>query len=293
MLAELAQSFPLVKDTFAEASAVLSLDLWKLVQEGPDTQLNQTINTQPAMLAAGVAIYRLWLDEGGGVPDFMAGHSLGEYTALVCAESLDFATAVALVRDRARFMQEAVPEGSGGMVAVLGMQDEDVIRLCNEQRGQDVLEPANFNSPGQLVVSGHMTAVQRLAQAATDVGAKRVVVLPVSIPSHCSLMRPAADRLRERLAGVDIRTPKLPVLNNADVKTPDQPEQICDALVRQLFSPVRWTNTVRFLARQGVTTVVELGPGRVLAGLTKRVDRAITVVPVDDPASLEAALDKA
>lgn len=292
MLAALAQAFPSVQETFAEASDILSVDLWQLAQEGPAELLNQTVNTQPAMLAAGVAIYRVWIEESGAAPDFMAGHSLGEYTALVCAESLAFRDAVALVADRARFMQEAVPEGTGGMVAVLGMQDEDVINLCQQQAQGEVLEPANFNSPGQLVVSGHLSAVQRLAQAATEAGAKKVVVLPVSIPSHCSLMRPAAERLAARLEQIEIQTPKMPVVNNVDVKTPTQPEQIKDALVRQLYSPVRWTDTVRFLARQGMSAVVEMGPGRVLTGLSKRIDRTLVAMSIDDPASLDAAMDK-
>lgn len=292
MLAALAQAFPSVQETFAEASDILSVDLWQLAQEGPAELLNQTVNTQPAMLAAGVAIYRVWIEESGAAPDFMAGHSLGEYTALVCAESLAFRDAVALVADRARFMQEAVPEGTGGMVAVLGMQDEDVINLCQQQAQGEVLEPANFNSPGQLVVSGHLSAVQRLAQAATEAGAKKVVILPVSIPSHCSLMRPAAERLAARLEQIEIQTPKMPVVNNVDVKTPTQPEQIKDALVRQLYSPVRWTDTVRFLARQGMSAVVEMGPGRVLTGLSKRIDRTLVAMSIDDPASLDAAMDK-
>lgn len=292
MLAALAQAFPSVQETFAEASDILSVDLWQLAQKGPAELLNQTVNTQPAMLAAGVAIYRVWIEESGAAPDFMAGHSLGEYTALVCAESLAFRDAVALVADRARFMQEAVPEGTGGMVAVLGMQDEDVINLCQQQAQGEVLEPANFNSPGQLVVSGHLSAVQRLAQAATEAGAKKVVVLPVSIPSHCSLMRPAAERLAARLEQIEIQTPKMPVVNNVDVKTPTQSEQIKDALVRQLYSPVRWTDTVRFLARQGMSAVVEMGPGRVLTGLSKRIDRTLVAMSIDDPASLDAAMDK-
>lgn len=292
MLADLAQAFPSVQETFAEASDILSVDLWQMAQEGPAELLNQTVNTQPAMLAAGVAIYRVWIEESGAAPDFMAGHSLGEYTALVCAESLAFRDAVALVADRARFMQQAVPEGTGGMVAVLGMQDEDVINLCQQQAQGEVLEPANFNSPGQLVVSGHLSAVQRLAHAATEAGAKKVVVLPVSIPSHCSLMRPAAERLAARLEQVEIQTPKMPVVNNVDVKTPTQPEQIKDALVRQLYSPVRWTDTVRFLARQGMSAVVEMGPGRVLTGLSKRIDRTLVAMSIDDPASLDAAMDK-
>ncbi|MEK8088426.1 ACP S-malonyltransferase [Thermithiobacillus plumbiphilus] len=292
MLSALAQDFAIVRDTFAEASDILSYDLWTLVQEGPAERLNQTLHTQPAMLAAGVAIYRVWVEESGTQPDFLAGHSLGEYTALVCAESLAYQDALALVMDRARFMQEAVPEGMGGMVAVLGMADEDVVRLCKEQARDEVLEPANFNSPGQLVVAGHLGAVQRLADAAGSAGAKKVVILPVSIPSHCSLMQPAAERLAERLNGINLGAPKVPVVNNVDVKTPSQPEQIKSALVRQLYSSVRWSDTIRYLARQGMSAVVELGPGRVLTGLTKRIDRSLLAMAIDDPATLEQAMDK-
>lgn len=292
MLSALAQDFAIVRDTFAEASDILSYDLWTLVQEGPAERLNQTLHTQPAMLAAGVAIYRVWVEESGTQPDFLAGHSLGEYTALVCAESLAYQDALALVTDRARFMQEAVPEGMGGMVAVLGMADEDVVRLCKEQARDEVLEPANFNSPGQLVVAGHLGAVQRLADAAGSAGAKKVVILPVSIPSHCSLMQPAAERLAERLNSITFETPKVPVVNNVDVKVPSQPEQIRSALVRQLYSSVRWSDTIRYLARQGMSAVVELGPGRVLTGLTKRIDRSLLAMAIDDPATLEQAMDK-
>lgn len=292
MLSALAQDFAIVRDTFAEASDILSYDLWTLVQEGPAERLNQTLHTQPAMLAAGVAIYRVWVEESGTQPDFLAGHSLGEYTALVCAESLAYQDALALVTDRARFMQEAVPEGVGGMVAVLGMADEDVVRLCKEQARDEVLEPANFNSPGQLVVAGHLGAVQRLADAAGSAGAKKVVILPVSIPSHCSLMQPAAERLAERLNGINLEAPKVPVVNNVDVKAPSQPEQIKSALVRQLYSSVRWSDTIRYLARQGMSAVVELGPGRVLTGLTKRIDRSLLAMAIDDPATLEQAMDK-
>lgn len=292
MLNKLSQAYPVVQETFAEASRVLKLDLWKLVQEGPVEALSQTIHTQPAMLAAGVAIYRVWVEESGCVPDYMAGHSLGEYTALVCTDSIAYGDAVALVADRARFMQDAIPAGSGGMVAVLGMQDEDVIRLCQEQAQGEVLEAANFNSPGQLVAAGHMSAVQRLAVAAADAGAKKVVVLPVSIPSHCSLMRSAAEQLAVRIQEVNIAAPRVPVVNNVDVKMPAQPEQIRDALVRQLYAPVRWADIIRFLARQGVSAVIEMGPGRVLTGLTKRIERSLVAMSVDDPESLEAAMDK-
>ena len=292
MLSALAQDFSIVRDTFAEASDILSYDLWTLVQEGPAERLNQTLHTQPAMLAAGVAIYRVWVEESGTQPDFMAGHSLGEYTALVCAESLAYRDALALVVDRARFMQEAVPEGMGGMIAILGMADEDIMRLCKEQARGDVLEPANFNSPGQLVVAGSQAAVQRLADAAGNAGAKKVVILPVSIPSHCSLMHPAAARLAERLDGVTLEIPKVPVVNNVDVRTLNQPEQIKDALVRQLYSPVRWSESIRYLARQGMAAVVELGPGRVLSGLTKRIDRSLLAMAIEDSATLEQAMDK-
>ncbi len=290
MLAELAAAFDTVEDTFAQASEVLGYDLWQLVQQGPAEELNATHKTQPAMLAAGVAVWRVWRGAGGGTPALMAGHSLGEYTALVCAGALDFADAVALVAERGRFMQQAVPPGEGAMAAILGLDDEQVAAVCDRAADGEVLEPVNFNSPGQVVIAGQATAVARAVEAAKAAGAKRALVLPVSVPSHCALMKPAAERLAERLTGVNIAAPSIPVLHNADVAAYSDPEQIRDALVRQLHSPVRWVETIRAMAAQGVAAVTECGPGKVLAGLNKRIERKMPVFPVFDPASLDKAL---
>ena len=290
MLAELAAAFDTVEATFAQASEVLGYDLWQLVQQGPAEQLNATHKTQPAMLAAGVAVWRVWQAAGGEMPVLMAGHSLGEYTALVCAGALEFADAVALVADRGRFMQQAVPEGEGAMAAILGLEDEQVAAICEQAAHGEVLEAVNFNSPGQVVIAGQATAVARAVEAAKAAGAKRALVLPVSVPSHCALMKPAAERLAERLAGVNIAAPSITVLHNADVAAYSEPEQIRDALVRQLHSPVRWVETIRALAGEGVAAVIECGPGKVLAGLNKRIERKMPVFPVFDPASLDKAL---
>jgi len=290
MLAELAAAFDTVEATFAQASEVLGYDLWQLVQQGPAEQLNATHKTQPAMLAAGVAVWRVWQAAGGEMPVLMAGHSLGEYTALVCAGALEFADAVALVADRGRFMQQAVPEGEGAMAAILGLEDEQVAAICEQAAHGEVLEAVNFNSPGQVVIAGQATAVARAVEAAKAAGAKRALVLPVSVPSHCALMKPAAERLAERLAGVNIAAPSIAVLHNADVAAYSEPEQIRDALVRQLHSPVRWVETIRALAGEGVAAVIECGPGKVLAGLNKRIERKMPVFPVFDPASLDKAL---
>ncbi len=290
MLSELARHHPVVEETFAAAGEVLAYDLWQLVQQGPEEELNRTDHTQPAMLAAEVAVWRVWRQCGGAVPGVMAGHSLGEYTALVCAGALDFATAVRLVAERGRFMQEAVPEGSGAMAAVLGLDDETVRELCRREAGGEVLEAVNFNAPGQVVVAGHHTAVERLMAAAKAAGAKRVVRLPVSVPSHCRLMQPAAERMAALLAEAEIRAPEIPVLNNVDVAVEEDPQRIREALVRQLYSPVRWVETIRAMAARGVTRVVECGPGKVLAGLNRRIERSMEVLPVYDQATLEAAL---
>ncbi|HHH36017.1 MAG TPA: [acyl-carrier-protein] S-malonyltransferase [Gammaproteobacteria bacterium] len=291
MLAELARAYPVVEETFAQASAVLAYDLWRLVQQGPAEELNRTDHTQPAMLASGVAVWRVWRELGGSMPAVMAGHSLGEYTALVCAGALDFATAVNLVTERGRFMQEAVPAGEGAMAAILGLEDDAVRALCAEVAQGRVLEAVNFNSPGQVVIAGHADAVARAIEAAPAAGAKRAVALPVSVPSHCRLMTPAAERLGELLATVDLRSPEVPVINNVDVADEDHPGRIRDALVRQLHSPVRWVETIRAMAARGVTTLVECGPGKVLAGLNRRIDRSLTTLPVYDPLTLQAALD--
>jgi len=290
MLKELGEAYPVVRETFAEASNALGYDLWALIQEGPEQDLNRTDRTQPAMLAAGVAVWRVWQQRGGPRPAYMAGHSLGEYTALVCAGALDFPEAAALVADRGRFMQEAVPEGQGAMAAVLGLEDEQVRAACAEAAQGGVVEAVNFNAPGQVVIAGEKAAVERAIEALKAAGAKRAVVLPVSVPSHCALMKQASERLAERLRTVTVRAPQIPVLHNVDVQTTQDPEAIRDRLVRQLYSPVRWVETVLALKAKGVTVTVECGPGRVLAGLNRRIDKEMATPAVYDPASLDQAL---
>ena len=287
------EQLAVVRDTFAEASEVLGQDLWRLVADGPIEQLNQTVNTQPIMLAAGVASYRAWLDQGGRVPDLMAGHSLGEYSALVAAGALSFSDALPLVRLRAQAMQDAVAEGVGGMAAILGLDDDVVRALCAEAAQGDVLEAVNFNSPGQVVIAGHKAAVERGMTLAKDKGAKRALGLPVSVPSHCALMRPAADKLALVLAGIKVNSPTIPVLHNTDVASYHDADQIRDALTRQLYSPVRWSETLHTMAEMGVTQVVECGPGKVLAGLTKRCDarlQAFALTSVGAIEEIQAAL---
>lgn len=283
---------PIIRATFAEASETLGLDLWRLVSDGPSEELNLTVNTQPAMLAAGVACYRLWRDMGGAEPDYMAGHSLGEYTALTCAGALDFADAVKLVRLRAQAMQSAVPEGQGGMAAILGLDDDAVRALCAEAAEAEVLAAVNFNSPGQVVIAGHRTAVERAMALAKARGAKRALPLPVSVPSHCVLMQPAADRLRQALAGITIRPPSVRVIHNADVAEHRDPEAIRDALVSQLYQPVRWVETIQSMHAAGVVLFAECGPGKVLAGLNKRILAQIPILALADVASMAQALEQ-
>lgn len=279
-----------VRRTFDEASTALGRDLWQLVTEGPAEALNQTVNTQPLMLAAGIAVYRLWLDKGGRAPALMAGHSLGEYSALVAAGVLAFADAVPLVELRAKAMQEAVPAGEGAMAAVLGLDAAAVKAACAESAQGQVVEAVNFNAPEQIVIAGHAAAVQRAAEAAKAKGAKRAVMLPVSAPFHCSLMKPAAERLLARLAQITLSAPRIPVVNNADAACLDDPPRIKDALVRQAASPVRWVETMRAMEAQGVTQVYECGPGKVLAGLVKRCADGLAGGAMADLAGLEAAL---
>ncbi len=292
MLAQLGERHEVIRETFAQASNVLGFDLWRLVQEGPEAELNDTSNTQPAMLTAGVALWRLWREKGGEEPVIMAGHSLGEYTALVCADALKFEDAVSLVRERGRYMQEAVPPGEGAMAAVLGLEDAQVIAICERAAEGEVVAAVNFNSPGQVVVAGASAAVDRAVSLAREEGAKRAVMLPVSVPSHCALMRGAAERLGKRLEGMTIRPPRIPVVNNVDVAVESDPEAIRDALVRQLFSPVRWVETVRHLAERGVDGLVECGPGKVLAGLNRRIERGMKVYPLFDEESLKNAIER-
>lgn len=281
----------LVRDTFREASDALGLDLWTLVKEGPEASLNQTQNTQPAMLAAGVALWRKWCDLSPIRPALIAGHSLGEYTALVCSGGLKFDAAVRLVAERGRLMQEAVTDGEGAMAAILGLDDDRVREVCAASAGDQVVSAVNFNSPGQVVIAGHRAAVERAAAAAKEAGAKRAMLLPVSVPSHCALMDSAAIALGNTLGQVTLKTPSIPVVHNYDVQTHGDPNGIRDALTRQLHRPVRWVETVQAMAAQGVDTLVECGPGKVLAGLAKRIDRNLKVLAVVDPTSLDAALE--
>lgn len=281
-----------IRATFDEASAVLGTDLWALVNAGPAETLNLTTNTQPAMLAAGVAVYRLWRELGGPEPQVMAGHSLGEYTALTCAGALDFADALRLVRTRAEAMQAAVPEGHGGMAAILGLEDSVVEELCREAAQGQVVAAVNFNCPGQVVIAGERPAVERAMDLAKARGAKRVLLLPVSVPSHCALMQPAAEALRQALAAVEICTPRIPVLHNVDVATHETPESIRTALAQQLYSPVRWVQTLRTLRDMGVALIAECGPGKVLSGLNRRVLSDLPTPALADAVSLTETLDR-
>jgi [acyl-carrier-protein] S-malonyltransferase len=289
MLNALAGAYPQVKETFAEASAALGYDLWSIVANGPEDKLNQTEITQPAMLSAGVAVWRVWQGEGGPQPVLMAGHSLGEYSALTCAGAIAFSDAVKLVADRGRFMQEAVPAGQGGMAAIVGLDDEAVRQLCTACAQGDVLSPVNFNSPGQVVIAGTAAAVARAVENAKAAGAKLAKLLPVSVPSHSALMHPAAERMRERLKQVKIEAARIPVLHNVHVQSETDPDAIRDALVRQIESPVRWVETVQKMATDGVTKLIECGPGKVLAGLNKRIAKDTQTLPVYDPETLQQA----
>jgi [acyl-carrier-protein] S-malonyltransferase len=282
--------FAAVRDTFTEASDVLKQDLWQLVVEGSDDELNATVNTQPIMLTAGVAVYRAWQSQHGAKPTIMAGHSLGEYTALVASGALRFADALPLVRYRAQCMQQAVPEGVGGIAAILGLDDDVVRAVCAEGAQGEVLEAVNFNSPGQVVIAGNRAAVERGMELAKAKGAKRAIMLPMSVPSHCSLLKGAAEQLRAYLVNVAIQVPAIPVLHNADVKSYTDGAPIKDALVRQLYSPVRWVETVLEFGKQGITHNVECAPGKVLAGLNKRIDTNQQASAINDGAALKLGL---
>ena len=290
MMKDLADNFSVVKDTFTQASDVLGYDLWQLIQDGPAEKLNSTDVTQPAMLVSGVATWRAWLDKGGSKPVIMAGHSLGEYTALVCSGALAFEDAVKLVEQRGQYMIEAVPAGTGAMAAILGLDDDVVREVCTIASEGEVLEAVNFNSPGQVVVAGHKSAVERVTVIAKEKGAKRALELPVSVPSHCALMKPAADKLAEVLSGISINAPEIPVLNNVDVASVTSAAEIKDALKRQLFSPVRWVETIEKMASDGVDQVFECGPGKVLAGLNKRINKTMAAAALVDTTSIDAAL---
>jgi [acyl-carrier-protein] S-malonyltransferase len=292
MLAGLGAAEPVVQQTFAEASDVLGYDLWQLCQQGPESELGSTERTQPAMLAAGVATWRVWIGRGGPRPVAMAGHSLGEYTALVCSEALDFRTAIDLVRYRGQVMQQAVPVGQGAMAAILGLEDADLDAACGEAAQGEVVEPVNFNAPGQTVIAGHATAVNRAIEAARARGAKRAVLLPVSVPSHSRLMVGAAGKLAERLAGVEVRLPNVPAVYTVDVRTHASADGIRQSLKEQLYKPVRWADTVRAMIASGCTTFVECGPGKVLTSLNRRIERKpeLRMLALEDGASIDAAL---
>lgn len=289
MLSELLESSDIVKATFSEASSSLGYDLAALVLNGPEEELNQTHRTQPALLTASVAIYRHWLAANPDVDVVMAGHSLGEYSALVCSDVISLGEAVKLVENRGLYMQEAVPAGVGSMAAIIGLGDEQIKTACEESAQGEVVSPVNYNSPGQVVIAGHKAAVDRASQACKDAGAKRALPLSVSVPSHCELMKPAAEKLANDLAALTFNTPKCDVINNVDVKAQSSADAIKDALVRQLYSPVRWTETVQALVAQGITQSYEFGPGKVLTGLAKRIDKAMVCGSVNDAAAIDAA----
>ncbi|MCG7555333.1 ACP S-malonyltransferase [Pseudoalteromonas sp. Of11M-6] len=289
MLSELLASSDIVKATFAEASEALGYDLAELVLNGPEEELNQTHRTQPALLTASVAIFRAWQEKGVEDELTLAGHSLGEYSALVCAEVLTLADAVKLVEKRGLYMQEAVPAGTGSMAAIIGLDDDVIAKVCAESAQGDVVSPVNYNSPGQVVIAGHVEAVNRASEACKEAGAKRALPLAVSVPSHCALMKPAADKLAKDLEILAFSEPKFDVINNVDVAVAKDAAAIKDALIRQLYSPVRWTETVQAVAKEGVTTTFEFGPGKVISGLVKRIDRSVSCVSVNDLAAIAAA----
>ena len=289
MLAELAGDYPIVQETFKQASEVLGYDLWQLVQEGPAEELNKTWQTQPALLTASVAVYRVWQQKYSELkPEVMAGHSLGEYSALVCAGVLDFQDAVKLVELRGKLMQQAVPEGTGAMYAIIGLDNDAIINACKQAEQGEVVSAVNFNSPGQVVIAGAKAAVERAAALCKEAGAKRALPLAVSVPSHCALMKPAADQLSVSLESITLKEAGVSVLNNVDVKNEIEADAIRNALVRQLYSPVRWTETVEKMAQNGVEVLVEIGPGKVLNGLTKRIVDSLQAVSVNDVKSLDS-----
>ena len=290
MLADLADN-PEVSATFAQASAALGYDLWDLIQNDSDGKLNQTNYTQPALLTASVAIFRAWRAKGGATPSVLAGHSLGEYSALVCADVISLETGVQLVEKRGLYMQEAVPAGTGAMYAIIGLDDDAIIKACSDAAQGDVVSAVNFNSPGQVVIAGSKAAVERAGVLCKEAGAKRALPLPVSVPSHCALMQPAADKLAIDLASIEFATPAIPVINNVDVIAQTDADAIKDALVRQLYSPVRWTETVQAIATQAPIQLVEAGPGKVLSGLIKRIDKTLNCVSVNNTDTLNSALE--
>lgn len=291
MLSELGATFPEIRATFQNASDVLGHDLWQMAQEGPEAALNSTENTQPLMLAAGIAVWNVWLKQGGCQPAAVAGHSLGEYSALVAAGVLDFADAVSLVAERARLMQSSVAEGEGAMAAILGLEDDQIVAACAQAANGEVVEAVNFNSPGQVVIAGSAAAVERAIQVATEMGAKKAVKLSVSVPSHCALMKPAAEKLSARLLSSTFTATNMPVLHNVDAAARSSAADTRTALEQQLYRPVRWGDTIlRLQGEYGVTAAIEFGPGKVLTGLNRRIDRKLGAVCVHDNKTLEEAL---
>lgn len=286
MLADIAAQHPVIQETFGEASEALGYDMWSLIQQGEQEQLNLTEKTQPILLTSSVALWRLWLAQGGVKPAVMAGHSLGEFSALVCAGSLRFADAVRLVRDRGQFMQTAVPVGEGAMAAVLGLEDDVIIDICQRSGAEAV----NFNSPGQVVVAGKVAAVDQAIEMLKEAGAKRAMPLPVSAPFHTSLMRPAGEKLAESVAELDVASPEIPVIHNVHAQTETDPEKIKQLLVQQIYSPVLWTGCVQAMVALGIDKTLECGPGKVLSGLSKRIDRSLSSYSIEEPAGLEKAL---
>jgi len=291
MLKELSEQNAIVKETFAQASSVLGYDLWQVVQDGPAEELNKTWITQPALLAASVAIFRVWGTQDGAKPEFMAGHSLGEYSALVCAGVIDFQDAIKLVELRGKLMQEAVPAGTGAMYAIIGLDNDAIAKACEQAAQGQVVSPVNFNSPGQVVIAGNKDAVERAGVLCKEAGAKRALPLAVSVPSHCALMKPAADKLAEALDKLTFNQPLYPVINNVNVTIENNAQAIKQALVAQLYSPVRWTETVEYMANNDTTVLIEVGPGKVLTGLTKRIVDSLSGIAVNDTNSLLTGLE--
>jgi [acyl-carrier-protein] S-malonyltransferase len=293
MLAELANSFEQVNAAFYEASEVLGYDLWDLAQNGSQEDVNQTERTQPLLLTASVALWRIWCEQGGVQPAYLSGHSLGEWSALVCAGVVDFPAAVKLVQQRGKFMQEAVPAGQGAMAAIIGLADSEIIKACEDAAQGAVVAPVNFNSPGQVVIAGESAAVERAMAACKDAGAKRALPLPVSAPFHTSLMRPAAERLEAQIQATEFRAPQIPVVHNVTARTEANPETIKVLMVEQIYSPVRWVECVRELRARGVVTTLECGPGKVLSGLSKRIDKELTTLAIETPDELRATIEAA
>jgi [acyl-carrier-protein] S-malonyltransferase len=292
MLADLAADFPEISRTFNEASAVLGYDLWQLTQHGPAEELDKTVRTQPALLAASYALWRILTSNPKIKPALLAGHSLGEYTALVCAQAISFTDAIRLVAARGEYMQDALPAGEGALAAIVGLDDATVQAVCEKAIvGDEVLTPANFNSPGQVVIAGHARAVERALIIAKEAGARLVKMLPVSVSSHCILMKPAAERLAVLLAGMKIQKPQLPVVNNVDVKIYADADAIREGLIRQLYMPVRWVETINFFAQQGITRIIECGPGKVLNGLNKRIQPDLQLMNMTDAVGVKGLLD--